>query len=584
MDRATLPAAETWNLGELYADNDAFEAAFAQAQSAIKAFLPIDLTDAGVLAALMTAYFDLNYQVEKLYVYAHLKQDLDNGDATAQAQADRSETLAIDCAAATAFLSPSILALDAAVLEGWLADTQLAFCTRYVRELVRARPHTLPAEQEALLAQSGELAGTPKSAFDLLETLDLQLPDVVVGDKSYPLTHAQYRVLMENPDREVRRTTYATYYTAFAGHRNTIAALLAGSVKADNFFAKARNYDSALASALFDNDIPQSVYHATIAACRDSLPALHEYIALKGRALGVTPEMFDFYVPLVPEPFAVDYDRARELVLRATAPLGEEYAKVLQASFDQRWIDVHETPSKSPGAYAWGVWGVHPYVLLNHRDTPDAAFTLAHEMGHAMHSHLSNKNQTYQDAQYSIFAAEVASTVNEMLLLDLCIREAATQQESVYWLNFFCESVRTTVLRQVMFAEFELAIHTHAQGGGALVHDWLCETYAKLNADYHGIPGDEYIALEWARIPHFYNAYYVYQYATGFSAAVAIANRIQREGKPAADDYLRFLSAGGSLPPIQALKLAGVDLSTPAPVADCLTLFAQRVKELAARL
>ena len=594
--RAQLNTADTWNLGDLFSSLADWETAFASAKTAVGALdaLPGTLTHgAEALQAGLDAIFSCGLLCGQLYVYAHMLRDEDNAVEASQAVAERAELLNIAFDAATAFVNPEILTLDEKTVTAWQAQTPgLAPYAMFLKDIFIEAPHTLSTAEEKLLAQTQEMAAVPKTAFTLLETLDLSFPELEIDGTLQRLTHARYGEWMEHPDRDVRRQAYEAYYDTFAKHRNTLGALYAGSVKNDSFYAKARNHKGSLAHALHGDRVPGAVYSSLIDAVEQALPALHRYIALKGRVLGVQPQMYDLYVPLVQDfGAAVDYPEATRMVLEACRPLGADYTQTLQTAFANRWVDVYETPNKTTGAYSWGAYGSHPYVLMNYRPQLDGAFTLAHEMGHALHSHYSNANNPYPCAQYNIMAAEVASTVNEMLLLDFLLakQEAApiptdpAERQAhgtrrIYLLNHFLECVRTTVIRQTMFASFERTVHARAEADEAVTHDWLCGEYAALNARYQGFAADERIPLEWARIPHFYNAFYVYKYATGFSAAVAIAQGIRKTGD--CQGYLRFLRSGGSMDALDCLKLAGVDLTRPDPVAACLAAFEQRVGEL----
>ncbi|MCL2432988.1 MAG: oligoendopeptidase F [Clostridia bacterium] len=582
--RTEISPEKKWNLGHIFANTQRWEQNFTRAKEAVAALsaLPgtLSVSAAGLLKGLDQLH-EASELCEKLYVYAHMLRDEDNSDSTAQALADRSETLMVELGAASAFCNPEILTIIPETLALWQnSESGLDKYRQTLREVAAQREHTLTPPEEKLLAQTHEMAAVPKTAFTLLETLDLDFPSIEVEGEQIQLSHARYAQLLENSDRAVRQNAYETYYATFARHRNTIAALYAGSVKNDCFYAKARRHTSALAASLHHDLVPETVYNSLISAVEQALPAMHRYIALKGRVLGVEPRMFDLYVPLCQDYGPITYEEARELVQAACQPLGSDYNTVLKSAFDQGWIDVEETKNKTTGAYSWGCYSSHPYVLLNHRDQLDSAFTLAHEMGHAMHSFLAHSNNPYPCAHYRILVAEVASIVNELLLLNYLIDSSTKKEQKAYLLNHFCDSVRSTVYRQTMFASFEKQTHAQAEAGEALTHDWLCETYAALNAKFQGFASDHQIALEWARIPHFYNAFYVYKYATGFSAAAAIVEAIRAEGEPAVERYLNFLSVGGSMDALESLKIAGVDLTSPEPVARCLGAFGEKLGAL----
>nr|MDD6335872.1 oligoendopeptidase F [bacterium] len=594
MDNGALPRRKdidkslTWRLEDMFETDAAWEQTFSEADAAIPALAALSGTlgaGADALARALDQYFALAFQVERLYVYAHMRRDEDNGVALYQGMSDRSEGLEVRFSSATAYLSPEILAIPEQTLAAWQRDVRALDVYRmFLNDITRGRAHTLSPAEEQLLALSGEIASTPKTAFTMLETLDMAFPTLQVDGQEIALSHGRFMLLMEHRDRAVREAAFKAYYDTFRGHINTIGSLYAGSVKADVFYARARKFNSALEASLFGDNVSPAVYDSLIAAVDDALPAMHRYVDIKSRLLGIDEaQMYDIYVPLVADfDIKMPYSKAKALVREALAPLGEEYISVLSGAFDAGWIDVPETQGKTTGAYSWGVYGTHPYVLLNHRDNLDSAFTLAHEMGHAMHSYYSNKNNPYPTAQYNILVAEVASTVNEVLLLEYMLARATDRRERMYLINHFLESVRGTVYRQTMFADFEKRTHAAQEAGQPLTVESMSDMYADLNRRYYGprMHTGEDIAIEWARIPHFYNAFYVYKYATGFSSAVALVSAIQREGKPAVERYLRFLASGGSDYPLEELKAAGVDLTRPEPVADCLAKFADMLDEL----
>ena len=454
-----------------------------------------------------------------------------------------------------------------------------------LRELVRGKKHVLSDESERILALSGEIGDSYDTIYTMLSDVDLQFAPIKDETGSeQPMSHGRYRLYLESRRRDIRRQAYESMYKAYESQINTVAAIYGSSVKKDVFYTRARNFPSCRERALFGGDIPVSVYDGLLDAVGEKLPVLHDYVALRKRVLGLDDlKMYDMYVPMF-EAFEGEYtfEDACSLVLEALAPLGEKYTSVLKKAFSEGWIDVYETKGKSSGAYSWGAYGTHPYMLLNFQGRLDDAFTLAHEAGHSMHSYFSDEAQSYPKAQYLIFVAEVASTVNEVLMLKHLINKTEDEAVKKYLLEFFLEQFRTTVFRQTMFAEFELIAHEHAEKGESLTREWLCETYGGLNKKYYGmsVETDQLISLEWARIPHFYRAFYVYQYATGFCAAVAIASRILKEGQPAVSDYMKFLSSGGSNAPIELLKLAGVDLSDRIVLNSSLEEFSRTLNEL----
>lgn len=571
-----------WHLNDLFESDNIWEEEF----SAIKALIPSLAQLSGNLKSSavalhqgIVALLHADLRLERLYVYAHMRQDEDNAVSSCQAMSDRAAALAVEMNTATSFVTPEILEIDDQTLAAWQKDyPPLAEYALYLEEITRYRPHTLSQREESLLAMTGDMARTARSAFDMLQTVDLDYPTIEgENGQQVKLSAGRYLQLMESQDRSVRQRAFEGFYSEFVAHQNTLAALLSGSVKKDVFYAKARNFQSAREASLFSDRVPVSVYDSLIEAIEHNLPTLHRYVNLKKRLLGVEQmEMYDIYAPLVPEADArYSYEDAKNLVLEALRPLGETYQTILQSAFTDGWIDVVETQGKTTGAYAWGAYGTHPFILLNYRETLDGTFTLAHELGHAMHSYFSDAHNPYHLAQYVIMVAEVASTVNEVLLLRHMLSKTQDSAMRKYLINHYLDQVRTTVIRQTMFADFERTTHAMVERGEALTCDVLKQTYAALNQKYHGnaMHCDDRIAMEWSRIPHFYNAFYVYKYATGFSSAVAIVEDILKNGQSAVDRYLEFLSSGHRDYPLELLKKVGVDLNTTAPVDACLESF-----------
>lgn len=542
-------------------------------------------TAEGARAAL-DAYYAQAEQAERVYLYAELKKSGDNGNQNAQAMQDRALGLLVGLGAAASFLTPELAALPEETLLGYLKEDILEPYRHGLADIIRGRAHVLSAEQEHMLALLADAAQTPDNSFTMLSNVDMAFPEIEdENGQKVQLTHGNYSVFRESRSREVRKAAFEAYHQEFGKYINTFSALYAGSVKLDGYFAKVRRYESALAQALFGNAVPEAVYHSLIEAVHGSLPAMGKYLELRKEALGLAQlHMYDLYCPMVEGvESAYTLEQGQALVKEALKPLGEAYGGLLQKAFDNRWIDAYENKGKTTGAFSCGVYGVHPYVLLNYTDTLDDVFTLAHELGHALHSYQSDAAQTYANHDYAIFVAEVASTVNEVLLTLHLLDTEKDPRRRAYYLNHFLEGFRTTLYRQTLFAEFEMETHAMAQRGEALTPEALNGLYGRLNEAYYaGAVVDEPQNLEWARIPHFYNSFYVYQYATGFSAAVDIAARIRKTGDAAG--YLRFLATGGSDYPIEELKLAGVDLSKPDAVQNALSVFEQSVEELAGLL
>ncbi len=520
------------------------------------------------------------------YSYASRCSDVDTTNTENQALVMQVRTLFVSLGEKTAFMTPEILAIPEEKLEQFYKDKpELEVFRNTFNNILRRKAHMLSAEMEQLLASAGDISGTSDNVFSMFNNADLVFPEITdENGEKVRLTHGRYVPFLESSDRRVREEAFKAMYSTYKSYRNTLAATYAGKLKAHWFYAKARKYNSCLEAAVDGTNVPANVYTNLIEAIHQNLDKMHRYVSIRKKLLGVDElHMYDLYTPLVKEAdVKIPFEQAKQTVYEALAPLGEEYRAVIKEGFENRWIDVYENEGKRSGAYSAGVYGVHPYVLLNHNDTLDNMFTLAHEMGHAMHSYLSNKTQPHVDSDYVIFVAEVASTCNEVLLMEHLLKNTDDKVQRAYLINHFLESFRGTVYRQTMFAEFELLTHQMCERGESLTPDALSSVYYDLNKKYFGddMVVDEDIAMEWARIPHFYYNFYVYQYATGFSAAVALANRILKEGQPAVEDYLKFLSGGCSKSPIDLLKIAGVDMTTPAPVNSGLEMFGRLLDEM----
>lgn len=574
-----------WDLTPIYPDREAWEAAFVQAEAAVKGLegLPGTLgASAEALKAGLDAVYAALSLVEKVYSYAFLSKSGDNGDPGFQEMEARAVNLYVTLQTATAFLDPEILAIPAERLERWMREDGLGTYRHMLDNIVRGRAHTLDERGERLLAMLGDAAQAPGNAFEMFESVDMRFPNVHAEDGSEaPLTHGSFPIFRDSADRSVRREAFETYFGEFARYINTLAAIYGGQVKLDCFNADARGFSSACEAALFAGNVPVALYDNLIAAVHEALPVMRAYLDLRREVLGLEElNLYDLYVPIVSDDGEeMTFERAKALVTEALRPLGEEYRRLLARAFDEKWIDVYENQGKTTGAYSSGVYGVHPYVLLNFAGKLDDAFTLAHELGHAMHSWFSDAAQDYVNHDYSIFVAEVASTVNEVLLTRHLLDVEKDGKRRAALLNHFLEGFRTTVFRQTLFAEFERRAHDMQQQGVPLTAQNLNRVYHELNALYYdGAVINDFADVEWARIPHFYNAFYVYQYATGFSSAVAIADHILRTGD--ASDYLRFLSTGGSAYPIDELKIAGVDLTGPDAIRDAMRVFSETLEDL----
>ena len=587
-ERKDVNFADTWALTDLYENDAQWHEDFQWNQDYLK-YVKGYQGRLGESAQLLYNWLQLGDEMslifEHLAVYAFRRADEDTRATEPQEMCAQLTNFMTQLNTATAFETNEILDISDEKLEQFYKDNPaLEGYRRHLDEIRRRRAHILSPAEERLLAMAGELSENPDNIFSMLNDADLTFPDAIDAQgEAHHVTHGSYIPMMYGSDRTLRKSAFESLYGVYESHKNTLAATLAAQAKQLWFFAQARKYPSALAAALDRTEVPESVYHSLIDAVRENLPKLHRYTSLRKKLLGVEElHFYDLYANMVGDvEMKFTFQEAKELVLKALAPLSENYLNGLRAGFEGRWIDVYENVGKRSGAYSSGA-RPHPFVLLNFQGTLNDVFTLAHEMGHAMHSEMSNVNQPVVYSDYVIFVAEVASTCNEALLMEYLLNHTTDKREKAYLINYFLEQFRTTLYRQTMFAEFELQINELAQQGQGITADRCCEIYRKLNEDYFGkdIVVDDQIALEWARIPHFYYNYYVYQYATGYAAAIAISRRILKEGQPAVDDYFKFLSGGCSMPPIELLKLAGVDLSTPAPIHQALELFDQLIDQL----
>ena len=516
-----------------------------------------------------------------------MRYDQDTTNSFYQGLNDRISNLYSQAASSLAFIVPEILAIDEQKVKEFLeAKTELKLYEHSIEEINLQRPHVLSAEQEALLAEASEVMSSPSNTFGMLNNADLEFPSIKdENGEEAEITHGRYIRFLESSDRRVREDAFKGVYATYGKFRNTFASTLSGNIKKDNFNARVRNYQSAREAALAANNIPESVYENLVSTVNNNLHLLHRYVKLRKKVLGVDKlHMYDLYTPLVKNvKMEIPYSEAKELILKGLAPMGEEYVGLLKEGFENRWIDVQENKGKRSGAYSSGAYGTNPYILMNWQDNVNNLFTLAHELGHSLHSHYTRTSQPYPYGNYSIFVAEVASTCNEALLNDYLLKSIDDEQKRLYLLNHYLEGFRGTVFRQTMFAEFEHLIHQQVQNNQALTADSLTKDYYELNKKYFGeedIVIDEEIGLEWSRIPHFYYNYYVYQYATGFSAATALSKQILEEGQPAVDRYLDYLKAGSSDYPIEVLKKAGVDMASPKPIEDACKVFEEKLNEM----
>lgn len=587
--RSEVPQEFTWNLADMFESDEKWLAeyeALAAVPAEIEKYKGRIGSSADVLLAYLRMEDEISVRLEKLMSYASCKGDQDLANGFYQDMRGKATSRCVEVSSSAAFSTPEIMAIEEDKLEEFYRlKPELEI---YRRSLYRIRcraEHILSPAEEKLLAAAGEMADGPDNIGGALRNADLRFDDAVDshGEK-HTLTSGTLVPLMESSDRALRRSAFENCFHRYGEFKNTVAATLDAQFRQLNFFARARKYPSTLAAALDRTEVPEAVYTNLITAVHENMEAMYRYVRLRKRALGVEQlHMYDVYTPIVQDvAVKISYDQAKAKVLSALSVLGEDYTALLQKGFNERWIDVYENQGKRSGAYSSGCSWPHPYVLLNHKDTLDCMFTIAHEMGHALHSYHSCQHQPVNTSDYVIFVAEVASTVNEVLLMRALLSETDDKRQRAYLINHFLDQFKGTIYRQTMFAEFELEMGRMSWQGETLTAEALCQKYLELNKLYFGpdMVSDDEIAMEWARIPHFFYNYYVFQYATGFSAAVAIAERILAEGEPAVKDYKRFLSSGSSADPISLLKIAGVDMASPEPVNAALKLFDELVGEL----
>lgn len=585
--RSEIAADAKWRLSDIYKDRQAFEAAYASAKESLPNFAIFNgkLADPAVLAACLELRDSISIQVSALFAYARMHRDTDNASSDYQALTTRTTSLLSEAAAAQSFIEPELLALEPEkLLEALEITPALAKYKFFIANLLRQKKHILSPAEEQLLAQASEICQAPANIFTILTNADLKFPKTLSeSGELTALTEGRYNQLIRSSKRPVRQAAFQNLFHTYASFRNSFATAYSSQVQSAIFQARARKYPSTLAAALAESNIPLSVYDNVISTVRGHLAPLHRYVALKKKALQLPDiHMYDLYTPLTPElSRKFSYQEGLALIRKALQPLGPDYLTDLNVGAKNGWIDIYENKGKRNGAYSWGVYGVHPFVLLNYDRHYNAVSTLAHELGHAMHSFYSNKNQEYVNSSYTIFCAEVASTTNENLLLDYMLTHAETGQERLYFLNQYLEQVRSTVYRQVLFAEFEKIAHAKAERQEALTADALEKIWLELNRDYYGedILLDDEIKIEWARIPHFYRPFYVYQYATGYAAATALADGLQHSGERAQQAYRQYLQSGGSDYSLPLLQKAGVDMATAQPLEITLQKFASRLNE-----
>ena len=586
--RSEVPEQFKWALEDIYATDEKWVEDLQKLKAMperIAAFKGRLSESADTLYDFMKLSDEISVLCDSLGNYAQRRSDEDTANAKYQGFIGQLMNAYVAVNSAGSFETPEIISIEEDKLQKFYEDKpELKLYKRALDKLRRKKAHILSEAEEKILALTGEMGQSPENIYSMFSDADLRFPDAVDKDgKAHQVTHGSYIPLVQSEDRILRKSAFESMYGTFDKFRNTCAATLSAQIKAVNFYAKARRYDSSLEAALDGTEVPVSVYKNLIEAVHDNMHYMYDYVALRKKLLGVDElHFYDLYTPVVPDAdMKITFEEAKETVLKALAPMGEDYLNILKEGFENRWIDVYENEGKTSGAYSAGA-RVHPYVLLNHKDTLNCMFTLAHEMGHAIHSYLSNKNQPVVYSDYVIFVAEVASTCNEALLMQYLLKNTEDKKQRAYLINYFLEQFRTTLYRQTMFAEFELKINEMVAAGESLTVEGLNELYGELNKLYFGdgIVLDDEIKLEWARIPHFYYDYYVYQYATGYSAAIALSQRILKYGEPAVKDYIGFLKGGCSTDPISLLKGAGVDMATTQPINEALAMFGELVKEM----
>ncbi|MGJ0846111.1 oligoendopeptidase F [Tissierella praeacuta] len=589
LERKDIKKEHQWDLESMFINFNEWEKSYNKAKEMARDFI---LYKGGVVSSAENFYNvlrdkdDLYRITEHLYSYAHMKLDEDTREGKSQELSDKGLGLYVEVEEKTSFLVPEILNLEPNTLDRYFQEKpELKVYKQYIEDIMRQKEHILSSREESILAQMGEVGNSPQKIFSMLNNADLKFPTIKDEDgKDVEITHGNFIPLMESKNRDVRKKAFEALYNTYKGFKNTFAASLNGDLKNNIFNSNVRKYKSSREASLNQNNISLSVYDNLINSIHNNLGSMYKYMEIRKRALGVEElHMYDLYTPIVKDvDLKIPYEEGVEIVKRALTPLGEEYMAVVEEGFSSRWIDIYENRGKRSGAYSGGSYDSKPFILLNYHDTLDNVFTVAHELGHSIHSYFTRKTQPFVYGNYSIFVAEVASTANEALLMDYMLKNVKDKNERLYLLNHYLESFRTTVFRQTMFAEFEKIINEYLESGGAITADYLCETYKDINKLYYGpnMVVDDEIGMEWARIPHFYYNYYVFQYATGYSAAVALSEKILQEGKPAVDRYINFLKSGSSDYPLNVLKTAGVDMTTEEPVNNAMKLFSKLVDEM----
>ncbi|PBH97371.1 oligoendopeptidase F [Clostridioides difficile] len=587
-DRSTIEEKYKWKIDKMYSSKEEIEKDISKVKNLIQEVKEYKgkLSESKEnLYKVLNSSENASRIVQNLYVYTHMKQHEDTRINDNQGRATKTEMLSTDLGVATSYIVPEILAIEENKLSEYLKDEKLSFYTKYIKDILRDKPHTLSEREEEILAATSELSTIPENVYDMLAYADMEFPEIEdeEGNK-VKLSHSNYSLFIKSKNSRVRKDAFEGEFSTYEKYKNTFASTLYGGIKSEIFYAKTRKYNSAIEASLFSDDVSLDVYNNLISAIDKSIPNLNKYVELKKKFLGLNEiHMYDLYVPLT-DKFDMDipYDKAQDIILEALKPLGEEYLKVIKSAFDEGWIDVYDNEGKKGGAYSWGSYDSHPYILMSYKNDLNSLFTLVHELGHSVHSHYSRTSQPFLYSDYKIFVAEVASTLNELLLINYLLENSKSKDETIYLLNYYLEQFRTTVHRQTMFAEFEKIVHQRVESGEPLTADEFTNIYYKLNEKYYGKSAivDKQIGIEWARIPHFYSNFYVYKYATGFSAASALSQQILSEGSTAVDRYINFLKSGGSEYPLEQLKSAGVDMTKKESIEEALNVFAELVNKL----
>lgn len=588
IERKNIEKKYKWSLEKMYSSQDEIDSDIKKAEKLTEdiALYKGKISESSEnLLEVFRILEDASRTIEKLYVYTHMRHHEDTRINENQAESVKTEMLSTNFGVASSYIVPEIMAMSDERLNDYLNDEKMSFYKKYMEDILRDRPHTLSEKEEQILASVSEISNVSESVYDMLAYADMEFPEIEgENGEKIKIDHFNYSNLIKSRNRRVRKDAFEGEFSTYRKYKNTFASSLYGAVKSEIFYSKMRKHNSAIEASLFADNISVDVYRNLIDAVSDSIPALGKYVDIKKKVLGVDElHMYDLYVPLSEKfEYKITYKEAQEIILNALKPLGEEYLSIIRKAFDERWIDVYENEGKKGGAYSWGCYDSHPYILMSYTDDLNSLFTLIHELGHSVHSYYSRTSQPYIYSDYRIFVAEVASTTNELLLINYLLENAKEKDEKIYLLNYYLEQFRTTVHRQTMFAEFEMIAHEKAEAGNPLTADEFTEIYYGLNEKYYGdyMNVDELVGIEWARIPHFYSNFYVYKYATGFSAASALSSMILSEGKEAVNRYIEFLKSGGSEYPLDQLRRAGVDMEKKESVEKALDVFRELVEKL----